>query len=120
MKGWMLMANIKRTPSGDPVITRIEELLKSQKRTKKELTDYIGINNTNFSKWKYENSKSYMKYLGEIAEFLGVSANYLLEGSPENSINVSDESEMKLIQIYRKLDSHKKELLIDLAEIMST
>ena len=118
----MLMANIKRTPSGDPVITRIEELLKSQKRTKKELTDYIGINNTNFSMWKYENSKSYMKYLGKIAEFLGVSANYLLEGeeSPDNSIIVSDESEVRLIQIYRKFDSRKKKLLIDLMETMST
>ena len=118
----MLMANIKRTPSGDPVITRIEELLKSQKRTKKELTDYIGINNTYFSMWKYENSKSYMKYLGKIAEFLGVSANYLLgeETISDNTINVSEESEIKLIQIYRKFDPHKKKLLIDLMETMST
>ena len=116
------MANVKRTPSGDPVIAQIEDLLKTQRKTKKELTEYLGINSTNFSMWKYENSKSYMKYIVKIAEFLGVSVNYLLENdsSQEYSIELSDMSEIRLIQIYRNFDSHKKELLLDLVETMST
>ena len=116
------MSNIKRTPSGDPVITRIEELLKAQKKTKRELTDYLGIHNSNFSLWKYENSKSYMKYIIKISEFLGVSTTMLLENqqsSPE-VIKLSDTSEIKLIRIYRNLDSHKKEILLDFLETMST
>ena len=115
------MSNVKRTPSGDPVIARIEELLKTQRKTKRELTDYIGINNTNFSMWKYENSKSYMKYIKKIADFLGVSMYALLEGQSASVevVSVSDSSEIKLIQCLGNFDSHKKELMLDLAETLS-
>ena len=57
------MANIKRTPTEDPVIDRIEEMLKLHKKTKKELLEYIGIDSSMFTTWRYANGKSYMKYI---------------------------------------------------------
>lgn len=57
---------------------RIKSLLKEQGKTQKELTDYIGIEKSVFSDWKKGKSKSYKKYIAEIAEFFGVSTDSLL------------------------------------------
>ena len=44
----------------------------------KDLSDYLGLSKNTMTGWKNGNNKSYMKYLPEIAEFFGVSADYLL------------------------------------------
>ena len=56
------MANIRRVPCEDPIIDRIEQELKVQKKTKKELLGYLGMQETNFTNLKYRNSKAYMKH----------------------------------------------------------
>ena len=116
------MSNTKRTPTNDPVISKIEATLKLRKKTQKELLTYLGINNSNFTSWKYENSKSYMKYIQKIAAFLDVRVEYLLneEGTADHALVISDEREIHIIETYRNLDSYKKELLSGLLTIMST
>ncbi len=52
--------------------------LKRKNKKQKELTDYLGITKNAFTDWKSGRIKSYMKYLPQIAEFLGVSVDYLL------------------------------------------
>ena len=64
------------------IINKIVELLNKQGRTQKELTDFLGITNNAFTDWKSGRIKSYNKYLSEIAEFLGVSVDYLLGKEP--------------------------------------
>ena len=54
-------------------IDRIVELLSENNLSQKELTDYLGIKKSVFSAWKNGTSKSYNKYLTQIAEFLNVS-----------------------------------------------
>jgi len=115
------MANIKRQPTEDPVIDRIEEMLKYHKKTKKELLEYIGIDSSMFTTWRYANGKSYMKYINAISDFLGVSVEYLLNGTPdEDRMLFMEQDEIALIKLYRILDSHKKELLIDVAKNFSS
>lgn len=52
--------------------------LKQQKKTQKDLTDHLGLTKNTFTNWKAGASESYKKYIGQIAEFLNVSTDYLL------------------------------------------
>lgn len=109
------MSNIKRTPTEDPIVDRIEELLKIQKKTKKGLMEYLGLETSIFTLWRYVNGKSYMKHIDKISEYLGVNVNYLLYGDQsEQTIVVEEKQEIDLIKYFRVLDSAKKESILNL------
>ena len=67
------------------VIQNIINLLNDQHKTQKNLTDYLGITQNAFTDWKSGRIKSYNKHLPKIAEFLGVSVDYLLGKTDEPS-----------------------------------
>lgn len=56
----------------------ILELLKSQNKKQKELTQFLGISETSVADWKRGKTESYKKHIGKISEFFGVSTDYLL------------------------------------------
>lgn len=56
----------------------MQTLLKEQKKTQKELCEYLGITKGTYSNWKNGLSESYKSYIMEIADFFDVSADYLL------------------------------------------
>ncbi len=60
------------------IIEKILFLLQSSKKKQKDLTDYLGITSNVFTDWKSGRIKSYNKYLPQIAEYFGVSVDYLL------------------------------------------
>ena len=60
------------------VMMRIQELLRERGKKQKELTDYLGITPNAFTDWKSGRIKSYTKHLPKIAEFLGVTVDYLV------------------------------------------
>lgn len=70
-------------------IAKISDLLEKNNRMQKELTDYLGLDKSTFSAWKTGKSKSYSKYLTQIAQFFGVSIDYLLD----NEKSPTEESE---------------------------
>lgn len=76
------------------VFDNIMRLMKKQNKKQKELTDYLGVTKNVFTDWKAGRLKSYQKYLPKIAEFFGVSVDYLLGLSvPDiDPTNVPDES----------------------------
>ena len=53
-------------------------LLKEQGKKQIDLTNFLGLSKNIFSEWKSERSTSYKKHLPQIAEFFGVSVDYLL------------------------------------------
>lgn len=65
---------------------RIQNLLEEQSKTQKELTDYLSINKSVYSTWKSGKSKSYSKYMIEIAKFFNTTLDYLY-GIVDNSIS---------------------------------
>lgn len=94
------------------VIENIVKLLKEQKKTQKNLTDYLGITQNAFTDWKSGRIKSYNKHLPKIAEFFGVSVDYILGTStvqtaerdtkPSSLIkNTFTEREWNVINAYR-------------------
>ena len=74
----------------DTTLERIDNLMHEQKKQYKELNEYLGVGKTTYAAWKNGMSKSYFKHIDEIALFLGVSPNYLIDGQQEktNSENV--------------------------------
>lgn len=63
------------------VLNRILTLLKENKKKQIDLTNYLGISKNSFTNWKGGDNTSYKKYLPEIAEFFGVSLDYLVGNS---------------------------------------
>ena len=99
------------------ILDRISKLLNGREQS--ELTDFLGIKSVAFSEWKSGKSKSYKKYLIEIADFFNVSIDYLVYGKEINSIqdNLS-EDEKRLLNMYSQLtDIEKGEILGELKTI---
>lgn len=86
------------------IINRILELLGD--REQRELTSYLGLKAFAFSEWKSGKSKSYRKYLIEIAEFFNVSIDYLVYGqkvNPGTDEKQLSDGEKECLKYYRLL-----------------
>lgn len=70
-------------------IDKISALLKENQKTQKDLMDYLGLEKSTFTAWKANKNTSYKQYIYEIAEFFGVSTDYLL-GRTDDPINYDD------------------------------
>lgn len=87
------------------MLNKITLLLKEQKRTQKELCTFLGLNPVAFSEWKSGKSKSYTKYLPQIAEFFGCSVDYLLgKEQKKEAVQTDDLNEKKKDEIRRLFD----------------
>ncbi len=95
------------------ILDRIDKELKEQNKTQKMLCEHIGIKQQAYTNWKGGFSKSYNKYLPEIAEYLGVSVDYLLGKSdiPEDDITFDDFSFALYNETKELTEGQKKELL---------
>ncbi len=97
------------------ILDRISKLLGN--REQRELTNHLGLKSVAFSEWKSGKSKSYRKYLIEIADFFNVSLDYLVYGKEKSSPTVeltSDERE--LLDIYNRLSDKSKGIILGRAE----
>lgn len=104
------MRYTNRKVTEDPVVERILDLLKEQGKTEKSLLQYLGLANGTFTLWKYDNGKSFLKYIVPMSEYLEVTPNYLLRGV-DDEINVETLStgEIELIKNYRSITKEQKE-----------
>ena len=64
----------------DAFLSRTFAMLKQQGKKHKDLADYLGITPQRVTDWKSGRIFSYSKYMDKIAEYLGVSVDYLLSG----------------------------------------
>ena len=72
------------------VLTNILALLKKQNKKQIELATCLGLSKNVFTEWKAGRNTSYKKYLPEIADFFGVSVEYLLG----KEIDTSEDAEL--------------------------
>ncbi len=86
------------------------------KREQRELTDYLQLKNVAFSEWKSGKSKSYRKYLIEIADFFNVSLDYLVYGKESQELS---EDEHRLISNYRKVNAVEKAMISERAAALA-
>ncbi len=59
-------------------LDKILSLLNERHIEQKMLAEYIGTRNQTITDWKNGKTKSYTKYIDKIADFFGVSVDYLL------------------------------------------
>lgn len=89
----------------DITLERIVLEMKEQRKKQFELTNYLGITHNSFGNWKAGLNKSYLKYLHAIADFLGVSVEYLkgetdIKNSPLSNENGLSESQREIIALF--------------------
>ena len=108
------MGKAKRKMSDDPVLHRILEMLRQRNRTDIELVNYLGLSNGAVTKWKYQGSKSYLTHISEIADFVEVTPDYLLNGV-DREVNIENLSplEVTLLQMFRKIDVKGQECIVE-------
>lgn len=114
----LFVINYKKGVRELGTLDKICALLKDKGIKQKELTDYLGVTRNNFSNWKSGSNSSYMKYLPQIAEFLGVPIGYLTDeqGKDEDVIkfaifgtnDVSDEDLQQVKEFAKYILNSKK------------
>lgn len=75
----------------------ISQLLDEKNISQQELCTFLGIGKQAFTNWKSGHTKSYKKYLPQIADFFGVSVDYLL-GKEKKPSAESEELIKKLLE----------------------
>ena len=114
----MVITNRKMTEN--PVVQRILGLLREQGKLDKDLTDFLGVAPTAMTKWKYDGSKVYLKYIEAICEYLDTTPNYLFWGHEGVSVeNGLTSTERELIEKYRNLDNKGKKFVKDMLSYIS-
>ena len=94
-------------------IYRIKKIKADKKITNDKLSELTGIPLSTLSKIMAGISDSpKLANIVSIADALGCSLDYIVNGTPENHNNCTlAEDELALIDVYRKLDAHSKELV---------
>ena len=86
----------------EKILKKILEELELQDKKQKDLCDYLGINSNVFTSWKNGRNKSYTKHLPKIAEFLGVTVEFLLGNEKSPAGAELSEKDRKLVDAYHK------------------
>ena len=99
-------------------LNKISELLANKGKSQKDLTDVLGLHRNAYTEWKRGKSVSYNKYIYQIADFLGVSPEYLLGKSDDvgTSVTAEDVNAAELLNIYNKLSAVDKAKLLVYAD----
>ena len=104
-----------RKMNQDPIFLRILDKLYEAGRTDKELLEYLKLANGSMTQWKYRGVKSYMKYISPIADFLGTTKNYLLNGNITNFEDLITEERNFMIK-FRELGTHEQSFIIEIID----
>ena len=83
----------------DLTMQRILEEMQHQNKQQTELGDYLNVTPNIITDWKSGRLKSYRKYLHGIADFLGVSVEYL-KGETDIKEKPLSENEERLKELY--------------------
>lgn len=76
-------------------LDRIKSLLKQQKKTQQDLCRHLGVSKQAFTEWNGGRNASYKKYLPQIADYFGVTIDYLLgdaDAQKEKTPPITDEA----------------------------
>ena len=100
------------TTNGMQIVGRIDRLLKERNLNRVSLAEAIGIKPQNISAWSVRGTVPAGDICLKIAEFLNVSAVWLITGKEEGLSN----EEEKLLSIYQKLSPDQKDTIWTLME----
>lgn len=90
------------------IIERILKTLDEKNKLAVELCRLLGIQQSTFSSWKTRKKNPPAEYLKTIADFLGVSLDYLITGEDAMPKKYTTPSEDELLELFRLLPDAKK------------
>lgn len=101
-------------------LNKILSLLEKQNKSQTELARYLDLKSPAITKWVSGKNISYLKYIDKIAEFLGVSADYLLGiEQKENSPQLSELSK-RIIDELESLSKTEAEAVLKQIELIKS
>lgn len=112
------MYNKENTREAEEILTRISAELALQNKMQAELISYLDLPKGAYSNWKAGKSRNFCEHLGAIAQFLGVSVEYLVTGK-EAEKNLMNPREEELIRLYRELTPEKQDALRLMAKLLT-
>ena len=92
------------------ILNNILKLLEKQGKSQKDLTDFLGVQKNCVSDWKAGRSKSYSKYLYQIAVFLGTSVE-VLKGETETKEKTPTKVD-EFTELFSRLTDEQKKLVV--------
>lgn len=103
-------------------LERILFLKSSKGITDTQFQKDLGLYATALSEWKNGKTKSYIKHLPKIANYLGVSVDYLLGNSDIKEKPASEPTDglsdydIRILSWFRSLPPEKKEAILNLGD----
>ena len=88
---------------------RVFYLLDKQGKKQNELSRFTGISTSTISAWNKRGTDPAADTISTIADFFGVSTNYILTGQEKESLSIN-ESEM--LEVFKKFDEREQIKLI--------
>ena len=90
------------------IIDRIYELFNETGKKPYELCKILGITQSTFSTWKSRHKNPPAEYMKPIADYLGVSLDYLLTGEERPQKRYTTQLEDDLLDLFRELPVEKR------------
>lgn len=100
----------------DAIVERIIAELKEQKKSQLELARFIGVTQNVVTDWKSGRIKSYTRYIHGIADFLGVSVEYLRGETDQKEkppVRMDEGQDANMIRIAGRDGSYQERRLTD-------
>jgi len=90
-------------------------LLSDAGQSQRQLSEFLGISQQSITEWKAGRSVSYTKYIDKIAQYFGVSVDYLLgtEKSPSSLEDGLTEKQRKLVEMFKMLPEDKQKEVVE-------
>lgn len=95
----------------------LKELRKSKKLNQKDIADYLGITQQAYQKYEYGTSEMSGSTITKLADFYGVTTDYLLGREPAPNpfadLNLSEDDEAEVIAKYMSLPLEIRACMLD-------
>lgn len=94
------------------IIERISQTLKEKGKLAIDLCNVLGIQTSTMSTWKARKNDPPARYMPTIANFLGVSLEYLLTGVEPPAVRKTTAAEDELLDLFRMLPPERQQRYI--------
>ena len=93
---------------------RLKELRESEKLTQQELANDLGLNSVTYSNYENENREPPIETLIKIADYYGVSLDYLLKRNTNIKFYyiTNDQKEKAICELAKRLNPESKDRVI--------
>lgn len=97
------------------VLSNIFNLMKMKGVRQTDLANYLGLSQNAITQWKTHKTRSYMRYLDQLAEYFDVSKDDLLHADKDSGfMTYLSNDELIIIHDFRKLSPNSKKAVSEL------